>query len=249
MLQAQLVAAIAAARTTTVLDALAKAVWSGMAGGHLSEEAAGSAAEAIEGRRGEFRRPALPEPAGEPRSGVSSDVKRTGVTLFARARLQRPPDRAAALARRRQLAASGPMPPQLAAHFTTGELAVLRILADEVRAKGRCDRTYAELAARAGVCRRTALNSVRRAGRLGFVHIEERPRPGRKNLANVVTVISKEWKAWIQSRGAVRKITGLVSKAAFLNLSVRGDQTFSPYASEADRKRPRYQRSHSRAPQ
>ena len=40
MLQAQLVAAIAAARTTTVLDALAKAVWSGMAGGHLSEEAA-----------------------------------------------------------------------------------------------------------------------------------------------------------------------------------------------------------------
>jgi hypothetical protein len=42
------------------------------------------------------------------------------------------------------------MPPALAAKFTTEELAVLRIVADEVWDKGWCDRTYAELAARAG---------------------------------------------------------------------------------------------------
>jgi hypothetical protein len=45
---------------------------------------------------------------------------------------------------------------------------------DEVREKGKCYLTYAEMAARAGVCRRTARNAVRRAGRLGLVNIEER---------------------------------------------------------------------------
>jgi hypothetical protein len=93
------------------------------------------------------------------------------------------------------------MPPRLAAQFTTGELAVLRVVADEVRDKGMCDRTYAEMAARAGVCRRTALNAIRRAGRLGFVHIEERPRPGRKHLANVVRIASKDWRLWIDLKG------------------------------------------------
>jgi len=36
------------------------------------------------------------------------------------------------------LAASGPLPPQLASHFTTGELTVLRIVGDEVKAHGVC---------------------------------------------------------------------------------------------------------------
>ena len=47
------------------------------------------------------------------------------------------------------LAASGPMPPALAAHFTVGQLAVLRIVGDEVRANGSCALTLAEIGARA----------------------------------------------------------------------------------------------------
>jgi hypothetical protein len=209
MLATQLAAAIGAARTPAVLDALAKATWSGLAIGQLTEDQAQDAAAAIEGRRGEFRRPPV-RSSNLPYAGAGPDRERRkgtnfhpqGQTLFARARVQRPPDRAASLARRRHLAASGPMPPALAAKFTTGELAVLRIVADEVRDKGRCDRTYAELAARAGVGRTTARNAVRRAGRLGFLHIEERPRPGRKHLANVVQITSSEWRAWIDSRPA-----------------------------------------------
>jgi hypothetical protein len=202
MLAMQLAAAIPLAQTSAVLDALSRATWSGLAGGHLSEAQAQEVATALEARRGEFRRPKFEKPASDPRSGVSGHVTRTGrPTFFARARLQLPPDRAAALARRRRLAASGPMPPRLAAQFTTGELAVLRVVADEVRDKGMCDRTYAEMAARAGVCRRTALNAIRRAGRLGFVHIEERPRPGRKHLANLVRIASKEWRMWIDLKG------------------------------------------------
>lgn len=217
MLASQLAAAISAARTTAVLDALAKATWSGHAGGHLSDEEAQAAAVSIEDRRKEFHqlgaqrrnsRDTTQEHATQvvrrtsPNGAGLNGAHRT--TLFARARVQRPPDRAASMARRRHLAASGPMPPALAARFTTGELAVLRIVADEIRDKGRCDRTYAELAARAGVGRTTARNAVRRAGGLGFLHIEERPRPGRKHLANVVTITSREWRAWIDRRRPAR---------------------------------------------
>jgi hypothetical protein len=121
------------------------------------------------------------------------------------------------------------MPPALAALFTTGELAVLRIVADEVREKGRCNPTYGELAARAGVCRRTALNTLRRAGRLGLLHIEVRPRPGRKNLTNVVTILSREWKAWIERGGRGSGARNDSSKSPFSRSAIRGVQKFSPY--------------------
>ena len=48
------------------------------------------------------------------------------------------------------------MPPALACKFTTGELAVLRIVGDEVRASGLCGLCIDAIAARAGVCRRLA---------------------------------------------------------------------------------------------
>jgi hypothetical protein len=202
MLATQLAAAISLARTTPVLDALSKAIWSGLANGHLTEDEAQSAATAVEGRRGEIRRPQLKQPATALPSPSSSPsaFRPRGQTLFARARAQRPPDRAATITRRRRLAASGPLPPRLAAQFTTGELAVLRVVADEVREKGRCDRTYAEMAARAGVGRTTAQNALRQAARLGLVTIEERPRPGRKHLPNIVLIVSKEWQMWMRRR-------------------------------------------------
>jgi hypothetical protein len=238
MLQAQLVAAIAAAQTLTVFDALSRAIWSALAGGHISEHDAQAASEALEARRSDFRRDAFPKPpAGAPRSGPTAHVKRTsGQTFFARARVQRPPDRMAALARRRQLAASGPMPPALAAQFTTGELAVLRIVTDEVRGKGRCDRTLGELAARAGVGISTTKNAVRRAGRLGLLHVEFRPRPGRKNLTNVITILSREWKAWIERGGQGGRAKRDSSKSPVFLSAIRGSQKFDPYpASSASR--------------
>jgi hypothetical protein len=51
----------------------------------------------------------------------------------------------------------------LACKFTVGELAALRIVADEVREKGNCDRTLGEIAARAGIGRTTAQNAMRLA--------------------------------------------------------------------------------------
>lgn len=102
-----------------------------------------------------------------------------------------------AWARRRRLAASGPMPPALAAGFTTGELAALRIVADEVRDKGSCDRTLGELAVRAGVSIDTARRAIRQAARLGFITVEERRRYRQPSLSNVVRIVSREWLTWI----------------------------------------------------
>jgi hypothetical protein len=59
------------------------------------------------------------------------------------------------------------MPPALAARFTVGELAVLRIVGDEVRGLGACARTIEEIAARAGTCRRMVQNAIRQAAARG----------------------------------------------------------------------------------
>src|SRR4051812_344265 len=122
-------------------------------------------------------------------------------SLFPPRRLQRAPKRPVAIARRRHLAASGPMPPSLACRFTVGELAVLRIVGDEVRQHGQCDRCVDELAARAGVCRRMVQNALREAARLGLLTIEERRREGRRNLPNVIRIVSKEWMLWLTRGG------------------------------------------------
>jgi len=93
------------------------------------------------------------------------------------------------------------MPPALASRFTTGELAVLRIVADEFRERGACVLCLDAIAARAGTSRTLAKGAIRQARRLGVVEVRERRRTGAKSLPNVVTVIDREWLAWIK-RGA-----------------------------------------------
>ena len=93
------------------------------------------------------------------------------------------------------------MPPALACKFTVSELAVLRIIGDEVRLHGCCDRCVDEIAARAGVCRRMVQNALREATQLRLLTVEERRREGRRNLPNVVRIVSKEWTSWLARGG------------------------------------------------
>ncbi len=144
--------------------------------------------------------PNRPEKSTQRPAGAYS--RRAGI--FPPRKPQRPPQRALAIERRRRLASSGPLPPSLACHFTTGELAVLRIVGDEVREHGHCDRTLGEIAARAGVCRALAQQAIRKAAREELLTIEERPQPGRKSLPNVVRIISREWRTWLE-RGPGRR--------------------------------------------
>ena len=77
-------------------------------------------------------------------------------------------------------------------------MAILRIVGDEVRDRGACELTLAEIAARAGSCRTMARTTLRQAAERGLVLIEERRRPGSKNLPNRVRIISAEWRSWLK---------------------------------------------------
>src|SRR3954469_18720148 len=185
----QMAAAIDDARTLTRLDHLSRSIWQSLAAGAVADDDAQALAEQLHARRAFIR----------------GDIKPVGIlpsrpSIFPPRRLQRAPKRPVAVARRRHLAASSPMPPSLACKFTVSELAVLRIIGDEVRQHGLCERCIDEIAARAGVCRRMVQNALREAARLGLLTIEERRREGLRNLPNVIRTISKEWMTWL-SRG------------------------------------------------
>src|SRR4051812_33304048 len=132
-----MVAAIDAARTLNKLDHLSADIWKAWGSGQIGDEAQILAMQ-LEARR----------------KAVRGDLKPVGIppgrpSIFPPRRPQRAPERPVTIARRRHLAASGPMPPALACKFTVAELAVLRIVGDEVRGQGACARTIDEIAARA----------------------------------------------------------------------------------------------------
>ncbi|CAH1696795.1 conserved hypothetical protein [Hyphomicrobiales bacterium] len=182
-------AAIDGARTLTQLDHLSKSIWQAVLSGAVSDDDAQHLAERIHASRGKTRAAYVPVglPPGRP-------------SIFPPRKAQIPTDRQKSRLRRRQLAASGPMPPRLAAMFTTSELSAIKVIADEVRAKGHCDRSIAEIASRAGVGRTTVQNAIRMAAREGLVTVQERRRQGQKNETNIVRVVSAEWRAWLRTR-------------------------------------------------
>src|SRR3954467_14060847 len=186
----QMAAAIDGARTLTRLDHLSRSIWQSLAAGGVADDDAQALAEQLHARRSVLR----------------GEIKPVGIlpcrpSIFPPRRLQRAPKRAVAIARRRRLAASGPMPPALACKFTISELAVLRIIGDEVRQHGQCARCVDEIAARAGVCRSMVKNAIREAARLGVLTVQERRREGRRNLPNVIRIVSKEWTTWLARGG------------------------------------------------
>src|SRR4051794_40872516 len=182
----QMAAAIDGARTLTRLDHLSRSIWQGFTAGAVGDDDAQALAERLHARRSLLRGDL--KPVGIPAGRLS---------LFPPRRLQRAPKRPVAIARRQHLAASGPMPPSLACRFTVSELAVLRIVGDEVRQHGQCARCVDEIAARAGVCRSMVKNAIREAARLGLLTVQERRRQGCRNLPNVIRIIAKEWTTWL----------------------------------------------------
>lgn len=217
MLADRIAAALETARGRTMLDEIGRTIWGGMAEGMLSEEEAQRFADQLETlRRGE----GISIPAGEPERRLSRH------SIFPPRRKQTAPDRRTSLARRRRLASSGPVPPSLAAHFTTGELAVLRIIGDEWREKGACLKTLAEIAARAGVSRTTTQNAIRQARAMGMLKVEERRVRGAKNLPNKIAVCCDEWKTWLK-RGPKDLTKGASKPDRVQNSRPHGYRSFS----------------------
>jgi hypothetical protein len=138
---------------------------------------------------------------------------------WARRRPRRSPDREKSRQRARMLGGSSSLPPQLRAAYTECERAVLTVVAGEVKHHGICDLSVGQIAAEAGVCVRTVQNAVAEAVRQGHLGREEREQKGRKNLTNVLRIVSAEWFAWIK-RGPIgckvfsaTKIIGLKQEA------------------------------------
>lgn len=183
MLTDQLRTAIRAAAPDR-LPELAALLWRAFGEGHVSEAEAGVLSAEIEGRR---RPSVIP---------IRAPKRRTGAR-------PRTPE---SLARRRRWAASGALPPQVAAHFTQAEVAVLAVVTREVGQHGRCTLTIGHIASVAGVCPTSVRNALREARALGFITIEERRLSACRNAPNRVSVISAEWCAWIARRSGCKSV-------------------------------------------
>src|SRR3954454_13600686 len=160
------------------LPTLSSLLWKAYAAGQVTEAEASALSEAIERKR------ALP-PAPKP-------VQRRLIGSR--------PKTPASLERRRRWAASGALPPALAARFTTAETAVLAVVAAEHQNHGRCTLVIDHIAALAGVGRTTVKNALREAQRQSLLRIAERRVSAWRNAPNVVTLTSPEWLSWLRMR-------------------------------------------------
>src|SRR4051795_13210466 len=128
------------------LAKVASLLWRAYAAGQVTEAEAQALSDLIEARR------ALP--------AASKPLQR---------RLGSRPRSPASMERRRRWAASGALPPALAARFTLAETAVLAVIAAEVLRHGACTLTVGHIAALAGVSETTVRNALRAARMLALL--------------------------------------------------------------------------------
>lgn len=213
-------AAIAAA-TFTQLDDIAKAVWGGY-GTLFDDGTAQTLGDAIEARRRALA-PSTREIPHKPATGRPGSMRPC-----------RSPDRQRSIARRRQLAASGGVPGSIAVNFTQGELAVLTVIAREIRRSTPLVRERSSagfswcmdrIAAVAGVSRTTARNALRQAQALGLIVVEERRRNRWRSDTNVITIISREWTSWLRLGGGCKNPTTTNNKNIILGVSPSRSQS------------------------
>ena len=158
------------------LPKLSALLWRALAEGQVTEEQAEALSAEIEARK-----VPPPKPVGAPRRAVGSR-----------------PRTDASMERRRRWAASGRLPPAIAARFTLAEQAVLAVVATQARDKGSCSLTIGHVAALAGVSETTVRNALREARQLGFVTVEERRLTAWRNAPNIVRIASAEWISWLR---------------------------------------------------
>src|SRR4051812_23479729 len=179
------------------LPAVSALLWKAYAAGTVSESDAADLSALIEARKAAGSAPRV-----SPRRLVGSR-----------------PRTPASIERRRRWAASGTLPPALACCFTAAETAVLAVIAAEALKHGRCTLVLDHIAALAGVSRTTVKNALREARALGLIRIEERRVSAWRNAPNVVTIISREWSAWLDKR---RKAEGANSRLPCIQENKKG---------------------------
>jgi hypothetical protein len=196
MLANQFLDAAVTAKNTHAVDEVARLTWRAHAEGQLDDADAVAVSEALQVRRKAFG-------AGQ---GLPAR-KPIVAALRPTRRPPRSPDRQRSLERRRRQAMSGVVPAKIAASFTTGENAVLTIVARQCQQGGACTLPIDAIAALAGVARTTVKRALRQARLVGLLLVRERRIPGRKSLTNIITIVSKEWLGWLKIRGGQMRTT------------------------------------------
>jgi len=181
------------------LPAVTAALWKAFGEGNITEAEAEALSELIDARRSTD----TGQKSGQ-RPNLTATAA-TSLTLPVQDRVGSPrrtvgsrPRTDVSMERRRRWAASGRLPPGLAARFTLAEQAVLALVAAETARRKDCRLSIENMAAVAGVCRSTVKNAIREARQLGLLTVEERQITGFRNDTNVLRIISPEWQAWIR---------------------------------------------------
>jgi hypothetical protein len=201
------------------LAKVASLLWRAYAAGQVSEDQASELSDLIESRRA---LPAAPKPPQR--------------------RLGSRPRSPASIERRRRWAASGALPPALAARFTLAETAVLAVLAAETRKRGDCRLTNGELADVAGVSISTVKNALRAARALALISVEERRLTAFRNAPNVVRITSPEWRAWLRLGGGGKSVPR--SPTTYKNQRARWSEPTQPAPAPRQWRAPHDQREH-----
>ncbi|MCJ2061149.1 helix-turn-helix domain-containing protein [Methylobacterium sp. J-088] len=174
------------------LPAVTALLWRAYGEGKVTEAEAETLSGLIEARRPFFIGGKLKSDGAQPASAPADRVGSARRAVGSRPRTD------ASMERRRRWAASGRLPPGLAARFTLAEQAVLALVAAETARRKDCRLSIENMAAVAGVCRSTVKNAIREARQLGLLTVEERQITGFRNDTNVLRIISPEWRAWIR---------------------------------------------------
>ncbi|WP_267361432.1 MULTISPECIES: GntR family transcriptional regulator [unclassified Methylobacterium] len=183
----------AEAAPCAALPAITATLWRAYGEGKVSEAEAEALSAVIEARRSVQRAAEAPTLAQAATRATAGSRPRTD----------------ASLERRRRWAASGRLPPQLAARFTLAEQAALALVSAETARRGDCRLSVGQIAAVAGVSETTVRNALREAQRLGLVTIEERRLTGWRSDTNVVRIVSPEWTAWLRLARRGERVSGL----------------------------------------
>jgi hypothetical protein len=188
----QIESAIAAAPTRAALAEVNRAIAGAFAAGAVSEVDHNRMWELSGSRYALLGQPKAPSPYTAPRGQPG------GPPSYFPPRRPTPKRSPDSLRRRRALSRSRPMPPALEAHFTNAKLAVMKIIADAVRAAGACIKTVSEIASRAGCCETSAKQAIREARALGFITTEQQPQWRSRHKPTIIKIVSKAWLAWLQ---------------------------------------------------
>ncbi|MBX9934697.1 MAG: helix-turn-helix domain-containing protein [Methylobacterium sp.] len=179
------------------LPSVTALLWRAYGEGRVTEAEAEVLSSLIEARTEALaaRRVSLAAPAASNR-GDSQPARDTATST--RRTVGSRPRTDASMERRRRWAASGRLPPGLAARFTLAEQAVLSLVAAETVRRKDCRLAVGNLAAVVGVAETTVRNAIREAVKLGLVTVEERRVTGFRNDTNIVRIVAAEWTAWLR---------------------------------------------------